>query len=127
MSTPVLSEGHLYGVCSYGQFRCLEAATGKRIWETLAPTGEARWSTAFLVRHEDRFFLFNEHGELITARLSPRGYEELSRMKVIEPTMKAGRRLVVWCYPAFADRSMFVRNDKEIVCVDLASGPDRHD
>lgn len=121
MSTPVLLDGYLYGVCSYGQLRCLEAATGKRIWETLAPTGEARWSTAFLVRHEDRFFLFNEHGELIIARLSPRGYEELSRTKVIEPTMKAGRRMVVWCYPAFADRAMFVRNDKEIVCVDLAA------
>jgi hypothetical protein len=79
------------------------------------------------MRHEDRFFLFNEHGELIIARLSPRGYEELGRMQVIKPTMKAGSRMVVGCYPAFADRSLFVRNDKEIVCVDLAANPGRHD
>lgn len=123
MSTPVILGEHLYGVCSYGQFRCLEAGTGKRIWETLEPTGEARWSTAFLVRHADRFFLFNEQGELILARLSPQGYQEQGRMKIIEPTMNAGRRLVVWSYPAFADRSVFVRNDREIVCVDLASRP----
>ena len=123
MSTPVLQDSYLYGVCSYGQFRCLEAASGKRIWETFAPTGEARWSTAFLVRHENRFFLPNEHGELILAQLSPRGYQELGRMNVIEPTMKAGRRMVVWCYPAFAHRAMFTRNDKEIVCIDLAASP----
>jgi outer membrane protein assembly factor BamB len=124
MSTPVLLDSYLYGVCSYGQFRCLEGGTGKRIWETFAPTGEGRWSTAFLVRHEDRFFLTNEHGELMVAKLSPRGYEELGRMNVIEPTMKAGRRMVVWCYPAFARHAMFIRNDKEIVCIDLAAKPE---
>lgn len=121
MSTPVLRDGRLYGVCSYGHLRCLDAESGKRIWETLEPTGEARWSTAFLVAHEDRFFLFNEHGELIVARLSPRGYQELGRMPILEPTMKAGRRLVVWSAPAFAGRGIFARNDKEIVCVDLAA------
>jgi len=121
MSTPVFFQGHLYGVCSYGQLRCLDPLAGTRIWETLEPTGEARWSTAFLVRHEDRFFVFNEHGELIVARLSPRGYEELGRMRIVEPTSTAGRRNVVWSYPAFAHRAVFARNDKEIVCVDLAA------
>jgi outer membrane protein assembly factor BamB len=120
MSTPVFRDGFLYGVCSYGKLRCLEAETGRRVWETLAPVGESRWATAFLTPHEDRFFLFTERGELILARLSPKGYEELGRMPIVEPTMKAGRRMVVWSPPAFAGRCMFARNDKEIVCVDLA-------
>ncbi|NLX95010.1 MAG: PQQ-binding-like beta-propeller repeat protein [Rhodopirellula sp.] len=121
MATPAFHGGYLYGVCSYGQLRCLEPQTGRRVWETFAATGEGRWATAFLVKHEDRFLLFNEHGELILARLSPKGYEEIGRMAVLEPTMKAGRRMVVWSPPAFAHRALFARNDKEIVCVDLAA------
>ena len=121
MSTPTLDHGYLYGVCSYGHLRCLEAETGKRVWATLAPTGEDRWSTAFLVRHEDRYFIFNEKGELILAELSPAGYQEIGRMKILEPTQQAGRRKVVWSHPAFAGRCIFARNDKEIVCVDLAA------
>jgi hypothetical protein len=34
-------------------------------------------------------------------------------------------RNVVWSHPAFADRMMFARNDKEIVCVSLASDPSK--
>ncbi len=120
IATPMFQDGYLYGVCSYGQLRCLDQETGRRVWETFAATGEGRWSTAFLVKHRDRFLLFNEHGELILAKLSPQGYDEISRMAVLEPTMKAGRRMVVWSPPAFAHGSLFARNDKEIVRVDLA-------
>ncbi|NLS93376.1 MAG: PQQ-binding-like beta-propeller repeat protein [Planctomycetaceae bacterium] len=123
MSTPAFFGDHLYGVDSYGMLRCLELAEGNRVWETLAATGEARWSNAFLIRHEDRFLLFNEHSELILARLTPGGYEEISRLKILDPTLEMRRRLVVWSHPAFADRCLFARNDREIVCVDLASPP----
>jgi len=123
MCTPAFVDGYLYGVCSYGQLRCLEAETGRRIWEALEATGEGRWSNAFLIRHGDRFFLFNEHGELITAELSPLGYRETSRAALIEPTARAGRRTVVWCHPAFANRAVYVRNDHQIVCADLAAEP----
>src|SRR6266850_3900662 len=59
MSTPFLEEGYLYGVCSYGQLRCLKADTGERLWETFAATGgkEERWANAFLIKNGDRFFL----------------------------------------------------------------------
>ncbi|MDW8224310.1 MAG: PQQ-binding-like beta-propeller repeat protein [Gemmatales bacterium] len=120
--TPVMKDGYIYGVCSYGQLRCLKAETGERLWETFAATtGDrpARWANAFLIPHRDRFFLFNEKGELILARLTPKGYEEISRTKVIEPTGVAMGRDVVWVHPAFAHRCMFVRNDKEILCVSL--------
>ncbi len=121
MSTPAFFDGHLFGVEGYGMLRCLELAEGERVWETLAATGEARWSNAFLIRCDDRFFLFNEHGELILARLTAEGYEEDSRMKLLEPTLTMRRRHVVWSHPAFAGRCVFARNDQEIVCVDLAS------
>ncbi len=120
MCTPFIDKGHIYGVGSYGQLRCLEAKSGRRIWETLKATGQGRWWNAFLVQHGDRTFIINEQGELIIARLSPKGYKEISRAQLIEPTAKIKRRMTVWTHPAFANKSVYMRNDKEIVCVDLS-------
>lgn len=123
-STPFLEDGHLYGVDKDGELRCVELATGRQIWSTYAPTTNdrrANYATAFLVKNGDRFFLPNEKGELVIARLSPQGYEEVSRAQVLESTGSAFGRPVVWSHPAFANRCMFARNDKEIVCVSLAA------
>ena len=122
ISTPVFTGGHIYGVCSYGQLRCLDATSGKRIWETLDATGDGRWWNAFLVPHEDRYFIHNEQGDLIIAKLSPKGYDEISRAKLVEPTRPVRRRMTIWSHPAFALKSVFARNDKEIVRVNLAAG-----
>ena len=132
MCTPFLEDGYIYGVCSYGQLRCLRADTGERVWETIKPTGATgerggindRWCNAFLIKNGDRFFLPNEKGELIIAKLSPdpkNGYQEISRVHLLEPTNRAMQRNVLWSHPAFANKSVFMRNDKEIICVSLAS------
>ena len=62
----------------------------------------------------------NDFGELIIANLKPSGYEEISRAKLIEPTHKVSGRLLVWSHPAFANRSVYLRNDNEIRCYSLA-------
>ncbi len=126
ISTPFVDGDYIYGVCSYGQLRCLRADTGERLWQSLAATGATgsstdRWANAFLVKHQDRFFLFNEQGDLIIARLTPNGYEELSRAHLLDPTGTAMRRKVVWSHPAFANRCVYVRNDREIICASLAA------
>ena len=138
IATPVIDGDYVYGVCSYGQLRCLEVKTGKRVWETMQatrgkltpakvaaepePAGTERWSNAFIVPHEGRYFLFNEQGDLIIANLSPKGYEELDRAHLIDPTnvMAGNGRKVAWVHPAFAGKCVFVRNDAEVVCVSLA-------
>lgn len=129
MVTPYAKDGFVFGVDSYGQLRCLRADTGERVWETFAATtgdaGEARWACAFITPHEPsgHYFLFNERGELIVADLSPKGYAELSRAKLIEPTNVDAGRPVVWSHPAYANRCVFVRNDKELACYSLAGLP----
>lgn len=124
MSTPFIEGDYVYGTCSYGQLRCLKVSTGERIWETMAATTpdgkEARWANAFLVKQQGRFFLWNEKGDLIIAKLSPAGYEEVSRAHILEPTNTAAGRDVIWSHPAFANQRAYVRNDRELVCVDLA-------
>ena len=124
MSTPFIEDGHIYGVCSYGQLRCLKLETGARLWETLAATTndgkEMRWANAFIVKNGSRFFLANEKGDLIIAHLTPAGYEEISRTHLLDPTNSDPRREVVWSHPAFANRCVFARNDREIICVSLS-------
>lgn len=120
MMTPFFNGTHIYGVCSYGQLRCLDASNGRRLWETEKATGKGRWWNAFIVPHEDRYFLHNEQGDLIIAHLTPQGYEEISRAKLIEPTRRVQRRMTIWSHPAFALKSVFARNDKEIIRVDLS-------
>ena len=76
----------------------------------------------FLVQHSPakNYFLFNEQGDLILARLTAEVYTELGRFHVLEHTNEAFGRPVVWSHPAFADKCVFARNDEEIVCVSVA-------
>jgi hypothetical protein len=63
----------------------------------------------------------SETGQLVIARLTPEGYQELDRAKIVEPTYEAFGRSVAWSHPAFARRAMFVRSNGELVCVSLAA------
>jgi outer membrane protein assembly factor BamB len=122
MATPMIENGFIYSPCSYGQFRCLKLQTGERLWETFAPTSgkSERWGHAFVIKHHERAFLFSEKGDLIIARLTPEKYEEISRVHLLDPINRDAGRLVVWSHPAFANRRIYARNDREIVCVSLA-------
>jgi outer membrane protein assembly factor BamB len=123
IGTPLLEGDYVYGVDSYGELRCLDAATGDRIWESDKPTPRARWSTIHMVKNHDKVWMFNERGELIISKLSPSGYEEISRAMLIEPTMLQlpQRGGVCWSHPAFAYRHVFARNDEALVAADLSA------
>ena len=55
------------------------------------------------------------------AACSPAEYKEIDRAKILDPAGFARGRDVVWSHPAFAQRSVFARNDKEMVRVSLAA------
>ena len=114
----------VYGFDQSGEFRCIELPSGNILWSTPQPLGDRRVNsgTVFMVRQgdTDRFWLFTENGDLIIGQLTPKAFTEISRTHVLEPTNNAFGRQVVWCAPAFANKRMYVRNDKEIVVVDLA-------
>lgn len=124
-SPPFLEDGMIYGAdLESGALMGVRRSDAERLWQTFEPTtgeDEARYGTAYLVKHDDRFFLFSETGDLILAKLSPEGYEEISRFHVLEPTERIFGRDVVWSHPAFARQCVFARNDRELVCVDLAA------
>jgi len=122
MCTPLLKGGFLYGVCGFGELRCLGVATGDRRWESLDAVGgeQGLFAHAFLIEQGDRTWLWNDHGELILAKLNPMGYFELGRSKLLETVENTRGRDVLWCHPAFAGRRMYVHNGRELICVDLA-------
>lgn len=121
---PFLLDGLLYGYDSSGELRCVEFPSGEIKWATPEPLAARKQGsgTVFLVREGEtnRFWMFAESGDLIIGTLSPSGFEELDRAHLLEPTNNAFGREVVWCAPAFANKRMYVRNDAELICVDLA-------
>lgn len=123
ISPPFIRGENIYGIDSYGQMRSLEMTKGDRVWEDLNATLPGRWSTIFMVQNGKNTWMVNEQGELILAKLTPQGYNEISRATIIEPTTELKQRkngAVMWSPPAFANRCVFVRNDRELVCVSLA-------
>ena len=123
ISPPFIKGDHIFGVDSYGQFRCLEMAKGDRVWEDLKATLPGRWSTIFPVQNFDKTWMLNEAGELIIATVVSKGYFEIDRVKIIDPTTPLKQRrsgVVLWSPPAFAMKSIFVKNDRELIRVNLA-------
>ena len=110
--------------------RAVELETGKKLWFTHKPViGKVEAEdykgsgsgTAFVVKNGDHYYLFAETGDLVIAKLKPTGYEEVSRAHIIDPNDRVFGRKVVWDHPAFANKCIFVRNDKEIACYSLAA------
>jgi outer membrane protein assembly factor BamB len=124
MSTPLIRNDFIFGVDSYGELRCLDLHTGDRIWEDLTAVKKDRWANIHMVQNGDLTYMFNEQGELIIARLSEKGLDEISRAKLIEPTKAQLNRRgtgVAWAHPAFAYKHIFIRSDSELLCADLSA------
>ncbi|MCB9853441.1 MAG: PQQ-like beta-propeller repeat protein [Phycisphaerales bacterium] len=126
--TNMWGDGVILG-CDHGDgcLMAIDARDGKRLWETFDPVRpdekrRIRAGSAFLTYHQPSgaYLLFGETGNLSLAELDRNGYHAKGRMHVLEPTTTAFGRNVVWSYPAYADRTAFIRNDKELVAVDIA-------
>ena len=92
------------------------------MWEDLTAVPKARWATIHFTPHEDRVWMFNERGELLSTKLSPLGLNVMSRVQLIAPTTGQLNRRggVCWAHPAYAYQHIFVRNDEELICVTMA-------
>jgi hypothetical protein len=122
-STALLAGGHVYSARSGGELACLEARTGKQVWQTDKVTDLKSGASIHLTANGDAAFLYTDRGELIRAHLTAKGYREVSRARLLEPTYPFAGRKVAWPPPAYANRHVFARNDKELVCVSLAGSP----
>jgi outer membrane protein assembly factor BamB len=108
--TSILLGDYLYGFDNVGgagpvsHLTCINAATGKPAWQ------QARFGKGNMIAAEGKLFMSTLAGELVIARASPKKYEELGRKVVVGKTRQA---------PALAGGLLYLRDDKEIICLDV--------
>jgi len=122
-STAMMRGDYVYSAKLNGELVCLEAGTGKQVWETTNVTELKTGASIHLTPNGDAAFLFTDEGNLILARLTPGGYREISRVHLVEPTSILFTRKFAWTPPVYANRCVFARNDEELVCASLAAKP----
>lgn len=121
ISTPLLFDDTIYSATNRGDLVCLDAVTGRELWKTDKVTDRKTGSCIHITPNGQICFLFTNLGDLIVGHLTRAGYKEIGRARLIEPVMPFGGRKVTWSPPAYANRHIFVRNEKELVCALLAA------
>ncbi len=106
--TPILSDGHLYGVRPNGELVCLDLQ-GKQIW---ASGMSHRFGLGPFMVAQGRIFVMDDNGELTMAQASPEGFHPLAHAKVLD-----GHD--AWGPLALAGGRLIVRDLTRLVCLDL--------
>ena len=80
-STPVLHQGHLYGMFSFkkygnGPIQCIELATGKEKWRT-----QGFGPGNVTLTGDGKILALSDDGHLVVIQASPSAYKELGRVK----------------------------------------------
>jgi outer membrane protein assembly factor BamB len=120
-STALLQGDYIFSARTSGELVCLEAGTGKEVWQTNGVTSLKNGSCIHLTPNDGSVLLFTDQGNLIRARLSAEGYRELGRVHLLDPKYPFNGRNVVWPPPAYANGRVFTRNDEELVCASLVA------
>jgi outer membrane protein assembly factor BamB len=111
-STPVLKDGHLYGMFQFkeygsGPLKCVEVATGKVKWS------QPGFGPGNVILLGNQLLALSDAGELVLAEATTAGYKELSRAKVL-----GGK---CWSTPVVSNGRIYVRSTKEAVCLDVSA------
>ena len=120
-STPLFQGDYIFSAKTSGELVCLDAATGKEVWQTNTVTSLKNGSCIHLTPNGGSILLFTDQGNLIRARLGSDGYQELGRVHLLDPTHPFNGRNVIWPPPAYASRHILVRNDQELIRASLAA------
>jgi outer membrane protein assembly factor BamB len=103
-SSPVIRDSHLYGL-SDGRLTCVNLATEQKVW------AEGQYGNGQLVLAGNVLVVTSEDGKLTLAAADPAEYRELGRIDVFKDR--------TWNTPALAGKHLFVRNHREMACLEL--------
>lgn len=114
MSAPLFQDGNVYMLDKNKGLQCFDLKTGRILWNDgnqLTPAGRnPQLSMVWLNESRKLVSLLNANGELIHARLTSTGAEELARHQIIGKT---------WAHPAFTRNHVFARSDTELKAIKL--------
>jgi len=123
--TSLLVKGeYVYGIAGMGEIICQKLSNGEVVRTGNEIFGEkpAFCGSVFWVDAGDAIYGLTDQGDLVVLRLSPEKCEILASAHLLDTTHAAKGRKAVWAHPAFADKRVYMKNDKEILCVSLAAG-----
>lgn len=114
-STPVAIDKHLYIVTGtkppaifiQATLRCIDVKTGKELWNR---PKVGKYHASLLRTGDNKLLLLEEHGDLVLVDPDPTQYRELARSHICGNT---------WAHPAVANGRLYIRDDKELICVEL--------
>ncbi len=107
--TPVIHDGHLYALDNHGSagpitnLVCIRLSDRKTMWQKI------RFGKSNLIFADAKLFLTTMNGEVVIVEAAPAAFKELGRATIMETTRQA---------PALANGFLFVRDDKEVICID---------
>ncbi len=111
--TSILLGQNLFGFNNVGSagpvthLACLDIATGKSHWQ------ELRFGKGNLIAADGKLLISTMKGEFVIVQANAEKFEELGRVKLLGMTRQA---------PALSNGLVYLRDDREIVCLDLRRG-----
>jgi outer membrane protein assembly factor BamB len=111
-ATSVILDGHIYGChgdLGAKMLRCVELATGKIKWDDRRP------AKCSLLGYEGHLVVVSEGGAVRLLEANPARYVEKGALEDVL-TYKA------WAAPALLKGRLYVRDDKQLVCLDVSRG-----
>ncbi len=103
-SSSVLYEGHIYGFDN-ASLKCIVAQTGEQKWV------QRGYGKGSLIVADGLLYILSDQGQLILAEATPEGFHEKGKVQVLE-----GR---TWTAPVLSHGRLYLRNDKEMIAVDV--------
>jgi outer membrane protein assembly factor BamB len=86
---------------------CIEAKTGKELWQK---PKVGKYHATLLRTGDDKLLMLEEAGNLVLLEPNPKEYRELARSKICGET---------WAHPALSNGRLYVRDDREVICLQL--------
>ena len=103
-NSSVLSGDYLYGFDN-AILKCITVDTSVEQWKTRG------FAKGTLILADGHLIILGENGKLALAEATPEAYKEKAQIQILEGKC--------WTAPTLADGKLYVRNQKEIVCVEL--------
>jgi outer membrane protein assembly factor BamB len=124
MTSMLAKDGHVYGIAGMGEVICQKLDTGEVVRTGTEIFGEkgAFCGAVFWVDAGEAVYGLTDQGDFVILKLTPQNCDIVASAHVMEATHAARGRKAVWSHPAFADKRVYMRNDKEVVCISLAAG-----
>jgi outer membrane protein assembly factor BamB len=109
LATLVQVGDYLYSQGGDKNYICVDAKTGQIKWSQ-GNFGKGQKDYASTIVAGKNLLILAEDGQLLLAAANPEKYTELARLQVCGNT---------WNFPAYVDGKLFVRDSRELACVDL--------